>query len=105
MAILPCPMFAAIPLGQVLTVTPLYRALAVGHVTMITRLQMAKQSVIAQKKRGPKPTGKGLLLGVRLHSPLLAMIDRWIEKTEPGISRPEAIRRILLSALGDKRGR
>lgn len=63
---------------------------------------MKKQSVIAQKKRGPKPTGKGTLLGVRLHPPLLAHIDKWIATNAPGVSRPEAIRRILMKALGLK---
>ena len=63
---------------------------------------MAKQSVITQKRRGPKPTGKGLLLGVRLHPPFLKALDAWIAKNDPGLTRPEAIRRLVSQALGLK---
>ena len=63
---------------------------------------MTKQSVITQKRRGPKPTGKGLLLGVRLHPPFLKALDAWIAKTDPELTRPEAVRRLVSQALGLK---
>jgi hypothetical protein len=55
---------------------------------------MARQSVLSQKKRrGPLPTGKGELIGVRLQPPQLAALDSWIDQQpEPKPSRPEAIR-------------
>jgi hypothetical protein len=62
---------------------------------------MKRQSVITQKKkrRGPPPTGKGELVGVRVQPPLLAALDRWITQQTDGPSRPEAIRRLLEQAL------
>jgi hypothetical protein len=45
-----------------------------------------------KKKRGPAPTGKGTLVGVRLQPPELALLDDWIAKQEIPPSRPEAIR-------------
>ncbi len=62
---------------------------------------MTSQTVITQKKRrGPQPTGKGELVGVRLHEPMLGAIDAWIaEQPEPKPSRPEAIRNGLKSWL------
>lgn len=45
-----------------------------------------------RKRRGPKPTGKGVLVGVRLQPDLLSALDRFA-KTESGtVSRPEALR-------------
>jgi hypothetical protein len=71
---------------------------------------MAKSTVITQKKkRGPPATGKGTLIGVRLHSPALDALDALIDdRPAPKPSRPEAIREILdakfnLSGDGDKR--
>ena len=54
------------------------------------------------KKIGrPVTTGKGELIGVRLHEPALGDLDTWIaSQPEPRPSRPEAIRRILAEALG-----
>jgi hypothetical protein len=51
------------------------------------------------KKRGPPPTGKGLLLGVRLQPSLLNALDAWIAEQPTPISRPEAMRKILVSVL------
>jgi metal-responsive CopG/Arc/MetJ family transcriptional regulator len=62
---------------------------------------MADQETVITKKRGPKPTGKGELIGVRLLPDLLKPLDKWIdEQPEPKPSRPEAIRRLLRKALG-----
>ena len=51
------------------------------------------------KRRGPPPTGKGWLLGVRLQPTLLHALDAWIAKQPEVMSRPEAVRKILVSAL------
>ena len=40
--------------------------------------------------RGPPPTGKGELLGVRLQAPLLSDLDAWIARQDGEMSRPEA---------------
>jgi hypothetical protein len=58
---------------------------------------MARQSVITRKKkRGPAPTGKGVLIGVRLQPPALAALDALIaDRPDPKPSRPEAIREML----------
>jgi hypothetical protein len=68
------------------------------------------QTVTAQKKRGPAPTGKGTPVTVRLQPDALEALDRWIEKStakrrkllDPDakpFSRPEAIRAILLNVV------
>jgi len=44
------------------------------------------------KRRGPKPTGKGLLIGVRLQQDLLSALDRFVAKDYRAMSRPEALR-------------
>lgn len=55
------------------------------------------------KRRGRPATGKGELIGVRLHPPLIVWLDDWIEKhaaqTGEALTRPEAIRRLLEDAL------
>jgi hypothetical protein len=62
---------------------------------------MRRQTVITRKKkRGPAPTGKGELVGVRLHQPLLGGIDDWRGRQDGNLSRPEAIRSLVEIALG-----
>jgi hypothetical protein len=64
---------------------------------------MAKQeTVITQKRRGPPPTGKGELIGVRLLPEPLAALDAWIAKQREPVSRPEAIRRLVEAGLKAK---
>lgn len=64
---------------------------------------MAKQeTVITKKRRGPVPTGKGILIGVRLQPPELGKLDTWRAKAEGEPTRPEAMRR--LAELGLKKG-
>lgn len=59
-----------------------------------------QETLITQKRRGPKPSGVGVMLGVRVHEPMLALIDAWIAaQPDPKPSRPEAIRRILTERL------
>lgn len=49
-------------------------------------------TVLTQKRRGPVPTGKGTLVGVRLQPELLAALDRFIAENPDAPSRPEALR-------------
>jgi len=52
-----------------------------------------------KKSRGrPKTTGTGTFVGVRVHEPMLSEIDKWAMRNG-GLSRPEAIRRIVEQAL------
>jgi hypothetical protein len=60
---------------------------------------MKRQSVIAKKKRGPPPTGKGTPIVVRLQPPALAAVDEWLAQQHDCPSRPEAIRRMIEQAL------
>jgi hypothetical protein len=60
---------------------------------------MASQTVITKKRRGPAPTGKGELIGVRLQPVLLTRLDEWIEHQEPQPTRPQAIRTLLAEGL------
>lgn len=61
---------------------------------------MDKQETLITKKRGPKPTGVGTLIGVRILPDLLTALDEWIAgQEEPKPTRPEAVRRILRAAL------
>jgi hypothetical protein len=55
--------------------------------------------VITKKRRGPAPTGKGTLVGVRLQPDRLAAVDAWIAKRNASMTRPEAIRAILDGVL------
>jgi hypothetical protein len=56
------------------------------------------------KKIGrPVTTGKGELIGVRLHEPAIGDLDAWIAShPEPRPTRPEAIRRLLGEAFGNQ---
>lgn len=59
---------------------------------------MAKQekTLLTQKgRRGPAPTGKGTLIGVRLQPDLLAWLDNERAKLKPEPSRPEFIRQLI----------
>jgi hypothetical protein len=64
---------------------------------------MTKQTVITQKRRGPAPTGKGELVGVRVQPDMAARIDKWAGRCDDGPSRPEAIRRLVELGLKVKR--
>lgn len=50
-----------------------------------------------EKRRGPKPTGKGTLIGVRLQPDMLVALDA--AKDDPSVSRPELIRQIVKDHL------
>jgi hypothetical protein len=53
------------------------------------------ETVSTRKRRGPKPTGKGVLVGVRLQPDQLAALDAWIAAQTIPTSRANAIRLLL----------
>ena len=57
---------------------------------------MAK-SITVKRKPGRPPTGETRMYGARLSDELVAKVDRWAGKE--GVSRSEAIRRLLEAAL------
>jgi hypothetical protein len=60
---------------------------------------MAKQTVQPKKRRGPAPTGKGTPIQVRLQPSHLKGLDAWIAKQNVPLTRPEAIRAMMETAL------
>ena len=56
---------------------------------------MAKQTMLAKKKRGPAPTGKGEQVVVRWQPDPLAALDAWVAKQKDKPTRAEAIRRLV----------
>lgn len=67
---------------------------------MLTRFMAENGSLLTKKRRGPKPTGKGTLIGVRLQPDQLAMLDAYRAKCPEGTSRPEALRRAFSAWAG-----
>jgi hypothetical protein len=53
----------------------------------------------AKKKRGPAPTGKGKLIGVRLQPDELERLTKWRAMQADLPSAPEALRRLAGLAL------
>jgi hypothetical protein len=51
------------------------------------------------RRRGPLPTGKGTLVGVRLQPGDLKALDLWIQRNGKHQTRPEAIRKLVSTAL------
>ncbi|KAB7645545.1 hypothetical protein F3168_12045 [Polymorphobacter fuscus] len=60
---------------------------------------MTEQETLLARKRGPKPTGKGVQVVVRLQPAQLAALDLWAAAQADSPSRPEAVRRIIGKAL------
>ena len=60
-----------------------------------TAVIVSGQETPIPKKRGPKPTGWGKPIMLRLQRDDLKLLDRWIATNAPDASRPEAMRRIL----------
>jgi hypothetical protein len=58
------------------------------------------QAKYVRKIRAPE---RGTLIGVRLQRADLAQLDAWISQQPVGMSRPSAIRRILLDVLNKRR--
>jgi hypothetical protein len=63
---------------------------------------MGKRTVLAKKKRGPAPTGKGVQVVVRMQPAPLAALDAWVAKQKDQPSRPEAMRRLVALGLRAK---
>ena len=57
------------------------------------------QAVTTKKRTGPPQTGKGTLVGVRIQPDDLALLDAWIIDDGRGLTRPQAIRRLVEIAL------
>jgi hypothetical protein len=51
--------------------------------------------VLAKKKRGPPPTGKGVQVVVRMQPAPLTALDAWAAKQKDQPTRAEAIRRLV----------
>jgi hypothetical protein len=63
---------------------------------------MRKSIRVSTKKRGrgrPATTGKGTLVGMRWHEPLLSMIEAWAAQQDDKPERSEAIRRLVERGL------
>jgi hypothetical protein len=63
---------------------------------------MRKAIRVSTKKRGPgRPvtTGKGTLVGIRWHEPMLSMIEEWAARQDDKPERSEAIRRLVERGL------
>jgi hypothetical protein len=58
-----------------------------------------QETVLTRKRRGPKPTGKGVNIGVRMQPDQLAALDAFIAKQPKPVSRPEAIRAFVAAGL------
>jgi hypothetical protein len=58
--------------------------------------------VLAKKRRGPAPTGKGVQVVVRLQPDPLRALDGWAAKQNDHPTRAEAIRRLVELGLAVK---
>ena len=58
--------------------------------------------MLAKKKRGPAPTGKGVQVVVRLQPAPLTALDAWAAKQDDQPTRAEAIRRLVELGLKAK---
>jgi hypothetical protein len=63
---------------------------------------MGKKTVLAKKRRGPAPTGKGVQVVVRLQPDPLSALDNWAAKQRDQPTRAEAIRRLVELGLKAK---
>lgn len=65
------------------------------------QLIMAKSTISDNRKKKPigRPPVGAILIGVRVPPAGVAELDTWIKKHEPGLSRPEAIRRLVEMGL------
>ena len=58
--------------------------------------------MLAKKRRGPAPTGKGVQVVVRLQPEPLTALDKWAAKQADKPTRAEAIRRLVERGLTGK---
>lgn len=75
------------------------RFLLTTALILITEFYCRKRRMKIPKRRGPLPTGKGTLIGVRLQPAALRALDQWIRRTGMEHTRPEAIRHFVNSGL------
>jgi hypothetical protein len=54
---------------------------------------------LKRKKPGPKPTGIGPTIGLRLYTDMERDVSDWIARQPDELSRPEAIRRLIQRGL------
>ena len=68
------------------------------------QLVMAKSTISDNRKKKPigRPPVGAILIGVRVPPAGVEELDTWIKKHEPGLSRPEAIRRLVELGLKAK---
>jgi hypothetical protein len=66
---------------------------------------VAKSTISDNRKKKPigRPRVDAVLIGVRVPPAGVAELDAWIKKHEPGLSRPEAIRRLVELGLKTKK--
>ena len=62
-------------------------------------LNMAKKVKVIPKKRGRPATGRDPLVALRLPPSLVSQIEKWVGKQDSGLSRSEAIRRLVEKGL------
>lgn len=72
------------------------------RVNMVSMSDQDKTVLTRKGKRGPAPTGKGELVGVRVQPDLLAALDLAIVQQNEMRSRPEMIRAIMAEWLQEK---
>lgn len=61
--------------------------------------------VVSEKKpRGRRPGQSGQIVGTRLQPDQLTLLDAWREQQPDRPSRPEALRRLMMKALGKHGG-
>ena len=63
---------------------------------------MARSIKEIPKKRGRPGTGKDPMVGARFPPPLIASVDEWAAKAQQGVTRAEAIRRLVELGLKAK---
>ena len=59
--------------------------------------------MLAKKKRGPPPTGKGVQVVVRMQPLPLSALDAWVARQRDQPTRAEAIRRLVELGLKAKK--
>jgi hypothetical protein len=97
-------------LGERATARPVWgygavRAVGEGSISLaartLWRYKYPMSRVFSAKKKTGRPRVDSEAVNVRLERPALDILDAWIAaQPEPRPSRPEAIRRLLVEALG-----
>jgi len=85
-----------------MTVAPLITPLRIATPAAFKTACISNAVSVCTPRRGLPPTGKGVLVLLRLQPPLLASLDEWISNQENSRTRPEAIRRLIEIGLTAK---